>query len=339
MNKKIGYITIGVLVIAIIIVYSILIKEMRSEREWDPVIEYVGVSEKKLLESKNIVFTDADELNKLLKKTVVTEDDMKYNHYALIEVKTNSCSEKNVIPTSHEIKGGKIKVSVNIKKECGICAPMYNYFILPIDKKITNLESKIKFNYIGNEKCNDMTVKKPIIYLYPEEKTNIEVKILTPEKLTTSYPKYNNSWLVEANPSGKLIDLKTNKELYALYYEGKDNHKKEQEEGFIVKGEDISSFLEEKLTILGLNAKEQEEFIIYWLPILENNKYNYIRFESLEEINEYMPLDINPKPDTLIRILMDYKPLDSYKTIKEQKLTKVVRKGYTVVEWGGTRVE
>lgn len=30
---------------------------------------------------------------------------------------------------------------------------------------------------------------------------------------------------------------------------------------------------EEKLEILGLNYKETEEFIVYWLPKLEQNEY------------------------------------------------------------------
>ena len=49
---------------------------------------------------------------------------------------------------------------------------------------------------------------------------------------------------------------------------------------------DVIKFLEEKLGILGLTEREAEEFIVYWLPLMEKNKYNYIRFETLEEINE-----------------------------------------------------
>ena len=77
---------------------------------------------------------------------------------------------------------------------------------------------------------------------------------------------------------------------------------------------------------------------MYWLPKLEKNKYNYIRFQTMEEINNNMRLDINPKPDTLIRVRMEYKPLDKRINVKEQKLTKVEREGYTIVEWGGTNI-
>jgi hypothetical protein len=59
----------------------------------------------------------------------------------------------------------------------------------------------------------------------------------------------------------------------------------------------------------------------------------------MEELNSYMALDIEPKPDTLIRVFMEYKPLDEYKEVKEQELVKVQRKGYTVVEWGGSEIK
>ena len=52
-----------------------------------------------------------------------------------------------------------------------------------------------------------------------------------------------------------------------------------------------------------------------------------------------MPLDINPEPNTVIRVLMDYKPLDNKINIKEQQLSTPTRKGFTVVEWGGSLIK
>ena len=128
-----------------------------------------------------------------------------------------------------------------------------------------------------------------------------------------------------------------NRTYYALYWEGREFAKdKSMNEGFCIKGEDTIKFLEEKLEILGLNEREAEEFIIYWLPKMENNKYNYIRFETIEEQNIAMPLDINPKPDTVIRIMMDWKGLENKIEVKEQILTPAKREGYTVVEWGAS---
>lgn len=180
---------------------------------------------------------------------------------------------------------------------------------------------------------------KPIIYLYPEQRMQISLKLGKPENIICSYPEYNNQWNIIANPDGTLIDVETGRELYSLYWEGFHSEKVNLEEGFVIKGSETIEFLEEKLEILGLNHREAEEFIIYWLPILQKNKYNYIRFATLEEINNNMPLEISAKPDTLIRVLMQYKPLDEYVEVKEQKLVTPERSGFIVVEWGGTEIK
>ena len=110
-------------------------------------------------------------------------------------------------------------------------------------------------------------------------------------------------------------------------------------EGFVVKGEDSREFLEEKLAILGLNEREAEEFIVYWLPILEKNEYNYIRFASMEEINESMPLNFSVEPNSLIRVWMQFKAVDKNYKVNEQVLEKPEREGFVAVEWGGTEIK
>ena len=182
------------------------------------------------------------------------------------------------------------------------------------------------------------TVAKPIIYIYPEEDMNVSIKVNHPDKFSVTYPKYNDGWNVLAKSDGTLID-KNGKKYYALYWEGNNySHEAMKKDGFVIRGEDTSTFLDEKLEILGLNYKEREEFIIYWLPKLEKNKYNYIRFKTMDEINSIMKVDIDPEPDTLIRVLMEYKPLNRKIAIKEQELERVNRSGYTVVEWGGVEL-
>ena len=176
--------------------------------------------------------------------------------------------------------------------------------------------------------------EKPIIYLYPQKDTNVTVELKKPELITCSYPKYESKWSVLAKPNGTLIDQKSGKELYALYYESKANPINITN-GFVVKGEDSASFLEEKLSVLGLTDREAEEFIVYWLPRLSSNPYNLIHFATDEEINEYMPIEITPKPDNFIRVWMVFEALDEPIEIEEQKLTSHERDGFVAVEWGG----
>ena len=91
--------------------------------------------------------------------------------------------------------------------------------------------------------------------------------------------------------------------------------------------------------MLSDTEREAEEFIIYWLPKLENNKYNYIRFAKKEEINTDMLLNITPSPDTTIRVLMTYKKLNKPINVEEQIITTPERKGFVAVEWGGTEIK
>ena len=191
----------------------------------------------------------------------------------------------------------------------------------------------------------DPVVDKPILYFYPKTETNVSVKLGNPESLTVSYPEYdsNTGWNVLAKPNGDLTDLSTGRSLYSLYYESESSKDvySMKSDGFIVSREDTVSFLEDKLAKLGLNEHEAEEFIVYWLPKLQQNNYNYIRLATMDEINNAMPLDINPTPDTLIRVLMTFKGLDKpIEGITEQQLpTTPTRDGFTVVEWGGSELK
>ena len=180
---------------------------------------------------------------------------------------------------------------------------------------------------------------KPIIYLYPETEQEVSVELGNPELLSCSYPKYEDGWKVLAKPNGDLTDLATGRNLYALYWEGKNYQFSNGKDGFMVKSEDSAKFLEEKLEILGLNEREAEEFIVYWLPKLEANPYNFIRFLSDEEINAYIPLNVIPEPDTTIRVMMEYKKVVVPYKVEEQKLMTPERKGFTVVEWGGSEIK
>lgn len=181
-------------------------------------------------------------------------------------------------------------------------------------------------------------IAKPMIYLYPEQETEVTVRLGEPENLTSSYPKYTDGWDVIAYPDGTLVDKVTGAKLYSLYWEGTNNSSAlDKTAGFIVKGTDAAKFLEEKLEILGLNYKEKEEFIVYWLPKLESHNYNYIYFATEDEIEQEMPLELSVEPDTIIRVRMIFEGLDEYKEVEEQVLVPAPeRNGFTVVEWGGT---
>jgi len=183
--------------------------------------------------------------------------------------------------------------------------------------------------------------EKPIIYLYPTEKTEISVKLdFNQNQLKHTYPKYNpeKGWNVIAEPNGNLKNVENGKDYYALFWEGESQKQTEIKQGFVVKGENTAEFLEEKLAILGLNWRESNEFIMYWLPQMESNKYNLIHF-STEEYTRDFPITITPRPDNFIRVFMVFEPLETAVEIPAQELKPAKRGGFTAVEWGGTKQE
>lgn len=80
-------------------------------------------------------------------------------------------------------------------------------------------------------------------------------------------------------------------------------------------------------------------YIYFKLPRLKENKYNYIRFATMDEINKNMPLEINPNPDSIIRVLMTYKKLNRPINVIEQQLVTPERNGFVAVEWGGSEIK
>lgn len=175
---------------------------------------------------------------------------------------------------------------------------------------------------------------KPVLYLYPESKTKITVDFDKEYLLTTTYPKFKNSWSITAYPNGDLYD-KNGNYYYGLYWEEDCSTNVDFSKGFYVSKENAIEFLEEKLSTIGLNSRERNEFIMYWLPILEKNEHNLVYFELTEERELYNKLIITPKPDSLLRVAIHVKKVDGYTKIREQELSTFTRKGFVAVEWGG----
>ena len=181
---------------------------------------------------------------------------------------------------------------------------------------------------------------KPVIYLYPQTKTEVSVKLELDGKLTVVYPNYDakKGWNVTAEPDGTLTDKKGRQYSY-LYWEGDINIRPDMSRGFCVKGEDTSEFLENALKQLGLTDKEADDFITYWLPLMQDNKYNVITFQTTA-YTEVASLHVAPKPDTVIRVNMLWYPSKVKVNIRPQELSSLnptERKGFTVVEWGGEK--
>ena len=177
---------------------------------------------------------------------------------------------------------------------------------------------------------------KPVVYLYPEEETQVTVHLEYDGELTCTYPAYNDGWTVTAAPDGTLTDGE-GREYYCLFWEGLSSWDYEFSQGFCIRGEDTAAFLEEALGDLGLTDREANEFLIYWLPKLEGNAWNLLSFQGAA-YTDHARLTVSPRPDTVLRVFLAFKALEAPVDIEPQTLAAPAREGFTVVEWGGCAI-
>ena len=220
--------------------------------------------------------------------------------------------------------------------------PQVLQFTVPqkeVDELLTETDNRITYEKENIEKPNPETAK-PVIYLYPEQETKVNVQLTFNGTLTSTYPTLPpEGWTVTAQPDGTLTDEEGRSYRY-LFWEGVADVDWKQDSGFLVKAEDAREFLEQSLTQLGLNELEQNDFITYWLPKLEKNGESFVTFAA-KQYTDNAVLTVTPQPDSVLRVQMLISKVDdsnraAFQKLPEQELPRFEREGFVLVEWGGT---
>lgn len=165
---------------------------------------------------------------------------------------------------------------------------------------------------------------KPMIYLYPTQPTPVSVQVGA--NVTKSEPAYNGGWNVTAQPSGT-----------SLYWEGTGWGTYPQiTTGKVVASATVEQTIRADLTSLGLNETEIADFLEFWLPRMPKTPYARLSWLNTEQMNQLAPLSVKPRPDTVIRVFLDFAGQTTAQTsLVSQTLTALPRNGFTVIEWGG----
>jgi hypothetical protein len=181
------------------------------------------------------------------------------------------------------------------------------------------------------EKC------KPVIYLYPEEETDLHVEVEPNIGFTKTIPEYKDGWDVTAYPDGTIIDRETGDDYHYLYWAGLVDGYPLIEEGWVVTQSDIPAFFDYILPLYGLQGSEITDFTEYWEEDLDEAPYYAISFVDQAIIDELSPLTLDKEPDVVMRVLMTAKPLERPIKLPQPQLPELPeREGFTVIEWGGT---
>ncbi|KRT34500.1 hypothetical protein [Acetomicrobium hydrogeniformans] len=204
--------------------------------------------------------------------------------------------------------------------------PLYS----PSERMVLNF-ALYEDELVSYEDVPPTIVKKPAIYLYPQKETKVRVKVDVNGEITESIPQYGDGWEVTASPKGK-IDGKYD----YLFYEARLNSLPQlPEEGWVVAYGELGKWFDENLPALGLNGKEARDLKEYWIKSLKPAKYYVIKLLDRNFIDENLKLQVSPTPQTVIRLMLYFKPTDHFDILKAPKPQKTVRVGFTVVEWGG----
>ena len=174
------------------------------------------------------------------------------------------------------------------------------------------------------------TMKKPAIYLYPIEDCRVAVQVSVNGELTKTIPEYGDGWDVFATKEGIIED-----KYDYLFYEANLRKIELPNEGWIVEYENLDSWFDENLKLMGLNDKELSQFKEYWMEELPEENYYLIKLLSDEFLEENMALSISPEPDILIRREFYFKSLSEKIEIANPEIITPQRDGFVVVEWGG----
>ncbi len=201
--------------------------------------------------------------------------------------------------------------------------------------------NKLEVNFMSSK--YPVSMDKPVVYFYPQKTTDVSVKLNLKGKLDFTYPQYqpNKGWNFIAHPNGKLNV--NGKEHNYLFWEGTthlDLSDRTEQNGFVVQKENIVAFLENKLSKMGFNPNEKEDFITYWGPIMSQHDQCFVHFMFNQEYSNYATLTINPKPDHLFRVFMLWSSVEKgqYPTPEPQVIPSFSRTGFSVVEWGGSDI-
>ena len=129
------------------------------------------------------------------------EDYDLFSDIRITEIYSNCFFAKTVIPFPYEIKlNGKLSDEWCVGDQV-ICSYENTYY----DEETHRVEADFTDVKVSTFQLEEGKAYKPVIYLYPEQETEVSVELDLNGKLTCTYPEYKDGWKVTAAPDGMLM--------------------------------------------------------------------------------------------------------------------------------------
>ncbi|MFH2049163.1 MAG: hypothetical protein ABIJ12_06930 [bacterium] len=194
---------------------------------------------------------------------------------------------------------------------------------------VLNLTNTIAMDYQDLSFLEPCQVDAPNIYLYPETESNVSVTLDFPNGgyVNKSEPIYNDGWNVNVTPEG-LIDG----EYDYLFYKAILPTQPNTNEGWLLTRANLEAEFRTILAEHGFVGREIDDFVEYWVPLLNDAPYYGVYPQDVES---FVELNISPQPENTLRVFLLVLPYEQPITIPvPREHDNFIRDGFTVVEWG-----
>ena len=182
----------------------------------------------------------------------------------------------------------------------------------------------------GND-TSGYVVRKPNIYIYPTEKTELAIKLKFPNggKILESDPLYTNGWQIQVQSSGLIND-----EYRYLFYEARIPEIIQRESGWVLDGNELEDFFKINLTALTFSEPEINDFLDYWLSYFEIKATYAIYPLFTKDLAGIIEINFSLPPDHINRVIYLIEEYTENITLKNPEIPTYEREGFTVLEWG-----
>lgn len=180
---------------------------------------------------------------------------------------------------------------------------------------------------------------EPVLYVYGRQEP-FTVTLDEQVHVTVSDPPIDgHGWTLLPTGDGGVTVPGSDRAWPFLFWEGQNGLFARPDGGTVVARSEVRDHLRRVLPLQGLRGREVDDFVRAWAPDLEESPYVLVSFHPRDDIDRLVPMRIEPEPDTLIRVMMEYEPRASGGgDVRPQPLPAVPpRRGFVVVEWGGVK--
>lgn len=178
-------------------------------------------------------------------------------------------------------------------------------------------------------------VDKPNIYLYPRDTTILSVDLNFPKggSVVKSDPAYPYAWQdISVAPDGTI-----NGKYKFLFYEAEVDARWQYRRGWVIKQKELPQFFRNTLRVYGLNQQEIEDFMDYWLERLSGFPVYTVYPQLACNIDQLIELNVSQEPESILRLYYIFKKGKTpFWKLGTPKMTHFQRRGFSVVEWGGS---